>query len=331
VKTLKDLVQKVKVYGGTGDEARHSAYFYPMATAIEAAREKVRKLEQMTAEAEAKLPSLREELESAKQVCDTAIKHLRDPKLKQELGIEKLREMTNDAKKALAAKQRELTALEAKVTQMRSQARGNEAREREEEAFRRIEREALYGKAIAPCFSEEPIIQRQANAVKKLSDEEEARLRALEIQESVRKKKQAEEEAATKAPSSPSATPSSSSSSRNDRSHDGARGRLSFMSGIEEALGVPRNHKSSLAPAGGSGGSGGEQSSYAQVTKLKGSFEATPKSSRRSAAALERAYEPDSEPCDSTTSAHVQGNVSSPGHIRGFMESATNSTEQEKM
>jgi len=217
VTTLKDLIVKVRFEaqqarakaadsggaGGCGAASlvagvRHEAYAYPTAEAIDAARARARKADEVALElAEVKIPEVKVKIEVAKQAQDAAIELGRDPEAKRKFGKDVLRERTAAAKKALTAVQRELLALEAKADQLaREKERNTEMREREEVAFARIGAEGLWGLRVTPCFDEDPLIEKAAGAVKKLSDEEEKTLRAKEVLESVRKKKEAEETAA---------------------------------------------------------------------------------------------------------------------------------------
>mmetsp|Transcript_6162 Transcript_6162/g.7970 ORF Transcript_6162/g.7970 Transcript_6162/m.7970 type:complete len:164 (+) Transcript_6162:1-492(+) len=59
---------------------------------------------------------------------------------------------------------------------------------------------SLFGEPIPPCFDSDPQLQKQENVVKKLTDEEEKALRAIELQESLKKREEAGKEE-TKSPS----------------------------------------------------------------------------------------------------------------------------------
>ena len=159
-----------------------------------------------------------------------------------------------NAKAALSATQRAAATLEAKLAQLEREKTRNVAnRAREKEAFALMASCGLYGLAVRPAFDPSPTnITKAAGAVKKLSDAEEKRLRALEVQNTVRQKKENEAAAAAAAATgSTSATPGNGSSSGGESS----KGRLSFVNNLEGALrrqpsaGNNKNGNSSAATA----------------------------------------------------------------------------------
>jgi hypothetical protein len=189
VQVVKDRVLAVK-YNKDSD-VRNEAYSYPTAESIEASRVKAVKLEESLNESRVNIVEVRDACEMRKREVDDAILQARDPEAKKQLGKEFLREKTAKAKKNLAAAQRELMAFEAKIKTLEKElVRSQHQRGREEEAFRKIEVNNLYGKPIPPCFDSNPVLQKQDNVVKKLTDEEEKALRALELQETLRKREQ---------------------------------------------------------------------------------------------------------------------------------------------
>jgi hypothetical protein len=190
VQVVKDKVLSAQLQPESGE--RNEAYSYPTAESIEASRTKAIKLKELLEESRVKIIDVREACEVCKAEVDAAISQGRDPEAKRTIGKEVLRENTAQAKKKLSTAQRELTAFEAKLKNLeREWTRGEHSRMREEEAFQRIEANELFGKPIRPCFDPHPVLQKQENVVKKLTDEEEKALRAIELQESLKKREEA--------------------------------------------------------------------------------------------------------------------------------------------
>ena len=107
-------------------------------------------------------------------------------------------------------------------------------RAREKEAFALMASHGLYGLAVRPAFDNNPTnITKAAGAVKKLSDAEEKRLRELEVQNTVRQKKENEAAAAAAANTNASAA---SVDGRNSSGGESGKGRLSFVNNLEGAL-----------------------------------------------------------------------------------------------
>jgi hypothetical protein len=187
-----------------------------------------------------------------------AVARLRDKAAVKARGKDALRDDVAAAKAALSASQRAAAALDAKCGQLaREKARNLATRARDGDAFALLAAYALYGLAVRPAFDPCPAIAKAAGAVKKLSDEEEKALRALEVQNTVRQKKENEAAAAAEAEaevqgrarggtgsngsqrqcgSGQSQGDSSSSSSGDGGGAPGVRSRLSFVSGLEGAL-----------------------------------------------------------------------------------------------
>jgi hypothetical protein len=178
----------------SGSSVRHEAYAYPTAEAVEASRLKAKKVDEALEElATTKIPEARLKIEAANLAQDAAIELGRDPDAKKLHGKEVLRERTASAKKALTLVQRELLGLEAKASQLaREKARSAEMRGREEVAFARVEAEGLWGLRVTPAFDPDPLVEKAAGAVKKLSDEEEKAIRSQEVLDTVREKKERE-------------------------------------------------------------------------------------------------------------------------------------------
>lgn len=188
------------------EDVRNEAYSYPTADSIEASRLKAVKLEESLNESRASISDVRERCEMRKREVDSAILQARDPEAKKQLGKEFLREQTAAAKKKLVVAQRELMACENKIKTLEKElTRSEHQRVREEEAFQKIEANNLFGKPIPPCFDANPVLLKQDNVVKKLTDEEEKALRALELQETLKKREQNKEDQPQDAPETQSA------------------------------------------------------------------------------------------------------------------------------
>lgn len=193
MQVVKDRVLACKLNSAL--DVRNEAYCYPTAESIEASRMKAVKLEESLAESRVAIESVRESCEARKREVDKAIIQARDPEAKKQLGKELLREQTAIAKKNLTAAQRELMGFENKIKTLEKElTRSQHQRGREEEAFQKIELYNLFGKPVPPCFDPNPLLQKQDNVVKKLTDEEEKALRALELQETLKKREQQSKE-----------------------------------------------------------------------------------------------------------------------------------------
>lgn len=240
-------------------------------------------------------------------------------------------------------------------------------RAREKEAFALMASHGLYGLAVRPAFDPNPTnIAKAAGAVKKLSDAEEKRLRELEVQNTVRQKKENEAAAAAAANTSTSAASVDGSSSSGGES---GKGRLSFVNNLEGALRrQPSNSgKTSAATVAAKLAGEAEANSNGKVSSGVSSFGSRVKGGRPGE--LDSLFDPAStsgsrffaddplSPSDSfspgrnsrdskgagdgdTASSADGGDGGASarpkpgrmgGRIRNFMSSAANSSEQEKM
>jgi hypothetical protein len=281
-------------------------------------------------------------VEAAKRVVDLAIDALRDPDAKKAVGKDALKERVADAKGHLTLAQRELAALEARVKLAAAEkAKAWEARAHEDEAHVRVEDEALCGLPVEPCFDPDPPLERQGGVTKKLSDEDEKRLRASEMEESVRKKKETSPQAAPALTAGAvggaggggaAAHGGGGVASPSGRPLDTVRSKLDFLSGFEGGayLGT-RSRSSSSSSASGAHASSAADSDAQPPVGLG------PKRGSR-ASELSPLFEPASlRPNEGGSMAPVDAGGSDASvhadrpRLSDFMESAANTSEQEKM
>lgn len=168
----------------TADEARHSDYFYPTADQIQQTRDKWAKSEAIINDLAVTLPGLRARAQEVKLEYDRVTVESREASLRAELGRDVLKAWVKEAKEDSAAAAKALAQAEQRLQRLQEDfSKGDAHRKTTQAAFQRVEQHNLFGRPIAGVFDENPELVETKNAVKKLSDEEEALKRAAEIAE----------------------------------------------------------------------------------------------------------------------------------------------------